>query len=146
MYKRFKEENPLIKIDYKTFRSVIIDSNELIREMVADSDDAFKLPEGLGYLTITKYKSTKRAVDWVNSKRLRKTIFIANAHSLGYVHHIKWFKNYIVDFRNAAVYKFEPYRLLARHVAKNIKQGKTYHQWISSDFWTKNKQKKLIYR
>jgi hypothetical protein len=143
LHKRFQEENPSIEIDYNTFRTIIIESNKLIHDFVANSEDGFKLPAGLGYLVVTKYKSKKKAIDWKNSNRLGKHVYFTNAHSLGYISHIKWYKSYIVDFYMARIYKFEPYRLLTRMVAKNTKEGKKYHQWVNSDFWTNNKTKKL---
>jgi hypothetical protein len=143
LYKQFIQENPSLEVDYNTFRTIIMDSNEVIHDFVANSEDGFKLPAGLGYVVVTRYKSKKKAVDWLNTKRLGKKVYHTNAHSLGYTSHIKWYKRYIVDFNNAQIYRLEPYRTLTRLIAKNTKEGKKYHQWQASDFWTANKTKKL---
>lgn len=134
-----------LDIDDKLIREIILDSNKEISNLVINSEDGFKLPENMGYIVVTKYKSKKRAIDWVNSKRLKKKIFLPNLHSFGYTHHIHWFKKGLTQFAFKDVYKLVPSRLLSRGVAKSVKDGKLYDTWTSSDFWNKSKTLRKIY-
>lgn len=133
-YKQFIEENK-IDIDYNTFRDTIIESNKLIADIIVNDDTGFKLPEQLGYLVVTKYTSKKRPIDWVNSKKLKKTIYLTNLHSFGYVHHIKWFKKNIANLKLKESFRIEPCREFKRNVAASVKSGKQYHIWQKSDFY-----------
>lgn len=132
-----KETN--IKISYDIFRNIILESNKEIANMVANDDESFKLPENMGYVAVTKYKSKKKPIDWKNSLLLGKRITLPNLHSFGYIYHIHWFKAGLATFAFKQIFKLEPCRLLKREVAKNAKEGKEYNKWDTSDFWSKTK-------
>jgi hypothetical protein len=140
-----REETGL-DIDDKTIRSIILDSNDEIADLVVNGEEGFKLPENLGYIVVTKYKSKRQPVDWVNSKKLRRKVLLTNLHSFGYVHHIKWFKIGATNFAFREVFRLEPARLIKRAVAKNVKSGKVYHEWSNSDFWGHSKTLKKLYK
>ena len=133
-YNKFIEDTNS-KVDYETFKAIIIDSNKKIADFVVSDDTGFKLPEQLGYLVITKYKSKRKPIDWVNSKKLRKTIYLTNLHSFGFVHHIKWFKKRIANLKLKESFRIEPCREFQRAVAASVKSGKQYHIWQASDFY-----------
>ena len=143
-YKEFIRETNL-DIDYNTFREIILASNKEIANLSINEEEGFKLPENLGYTVVTKYKSKKHPIDWVNSKRLKKKVILPNLHSFGYIHHIKWFKKGLTNFAFADVYRLEPVRLIKREVAKNVKSGKIYHTWSASDFWSRTKTLRKLY-
>lgn len=145
-YKKVKDKYNL-DIDYKTFKNIILTSNNAIKEIIANDEGGFKLPENLGYIVVTKYKSKKRPIDWVATKKLKKVVYLPNLHSFGYIHHIKWFRiGLTVNFGTADVYKFESCRDLSRSVAKNVKEYKVYHTWSNSDFWSSSKTLKRIFK
>ena len=134
-----------INIDYKTFRSIILSSNEEIANIIINDDLGFKLPNDLGYFVVTKYKSKKKPLDWKNTLLLNKKVPILNIHSFGYIYHIKWFKKGTlkkIRFKNC--YKVEFCRKVKRSVSKNIKNGFIYHEWANSDFWSTKLTKKLF--
>ena len=137
LWKAFVEETG-IQIDYATFRSIIWTTLDIMRESISGEEAGIELYENLGHIVVTKYKSKKQATDWVNSKKLGRKIPLLNLHSFGYVHHIKWFKMG-TRFRHRYIYKFEPYRILKREVARQIKSGKKYFKWENSDFWSTTK-------
>jgi hypothetical protein len=141
-YKDFVFETG-IEISYETFKSIILTTNELLREYAADEEAGIELYEGLGHLVVTKYKSKKQSIDWVNTKKLGKKVPLLNLHSFGYIHHIKWFK-IGVKFKNSYIYKFQPYRLLTRKVASNVLKGKKYFKWENSDFWSSTKTERTF--
>ena len=134
-----------IELTDKEIRHVIITSNEEIAKTVAEHDEGFKLPESLGYIAVTKYKSKKRAIDWVNSKKLKRKIYLTNLHSFGYIHHIKWYKKGSSNVALIDAYILEPCRLLKRDVASKVKAHKIYHTWSNSDFWNQNKIIRKLY-
>lgn len=133
-----------LDISDKEIRKIIITSNDEIRNSIADSDDAFKLPERLGYIAVTRYKSKKRPIDWTNTFKLKKKIPYINLHSFGYIYHIKWFKKSQSNFGLKAVYKLEPSRRLTRQVSRNALNGKIYHEWENSDFWSTDDMYKKV--
>lgn len=145
LYKTFKKDTG-IEIDYKTFQNIIIESNSTIFDIVANEATGFKLPEGMGYLVVTKYKSKKKSVDWQNSKRLKRAVYLTNLHSFGFISHIKWCKFSIARFKFNEIYKFESARNLARKVSANTIAGMTYFNWQNSDFWNTSKLDRLYNR
>lgn len=133
-YEQFiKETNA--KIDYATFREIILESNKLIADIIVNDDTGFKLPEQLGYLVVTKYQSNKKPIDWINTRKFKRPIYLTNLHSFGFVHHIKWFKKYAANLKLKESYRIEPCREFKRNVAASVKSGKQYHVWQKSDFY-----------
>lgn len=142
-YKNFIDETN-IDISYLDFRNVILASNKAIADIIANGDDSFKLPEQMGYIAVTKYKSKKKSIDWKSTRLLGKKIILPNLHSFGYIHHIRWYKTTLVNFAFNKIFKLEPCRALKRQVAKNVKEGKEYSTWEISDFWSKSKTLKYL--
>src|SRR5689334_9320632 len=99
-FNQFLEEYPEYKelIDYQQFKNIIFDSNKSIADIIGNDSQGFKLPENMGFIAVTKYKSKKKAIDWKNSKEFNKKIFHVNLHSFGFTHHIRWFKAGIAKF------------------------------------------------
>lgn len=141
LWKDFVQETG-IDISYENFRDIIWTTNELMRQAITE-EAGIELFEQLGHIVVTKYKSSKVPIDWVNSKKLGKKIPLLNLHSFGYIHHIKWFKMG-TRFQNRYIYKFKPYRLLSRAVAANVKTGKKYFSWENSDFWSSTKMERTF--
>lgn len=140
----FDEVRQTLKSDIsdKDIRAIILASNEEMFDIVANSDDALKLPENLGYIATTRYKSNKQPIDFYNTVRLKKKIPLLNLHSFGYISHVKWFKKSEENFGLKKIYKLVTSRKLSRQVSKSTKEGKLYHQWFNSDFWNINKVNK----
>lgn len=144
MFKQFKEENPDISISFKEFSDIIKTSNKKIYDAIIEDEEGFKLPENLGYLCVTKYKTRKKAINWADTKKYGKKIYHLNLHSFGYSYHIKWFKTGICRFLFNEVFKFAPHRHMRRDVAAKVKEGKIYHNWQVKDFWDFNRLEKLL--
>jgi hypothetical protein len=141
LWERFKEATG-IEIEYLVFRDIIWTYNEEVALGVTD-EAGVEMPEGMGHMVVTKYKSKKTPVDWVNTVRLGKKIPLLNMHSFGYIFHIKWYKMGM-RVANKFIYKFKPYRSLQRQVAANVKAGKKYHPWNDSDFWSTTKMERTL--
>ncbi len=140
LYKQFIDET-FINIDYETFCNIIKTTNTIMRNSVIEEEAGIKLPENLGNVIVTKYKSKKVPTDWINSIKFQKKIPLLNLHSFGFVHHIKWFRIGMIC-ANKHIYKFVPYRILKRGVAKSIKDGKKYFTWENTDLWSSTKMER----
>lgn len=140
LYNKFIEETA-INIDFKTFLTIVRKTNEIIKESIIEEEAGVKLPENLGHIIVTKYKSKRIAWDWYNTLKYNTKVPHLNLHSFGFIHHIKWF---IIGVKcaNVKIYKLEPYRILKRGVAKSIKEGKKYFQWENSDLWSSTKMER----
>lgn len=145
LYKKFLDEFKM-EIDYETFVDIILESNSIIFDIIANEPTGFKIPENMGYWVVTKYKTKKKPIDWKNSRRLKKQVYLTNLHSFGYVYHIKWCKFAIARFKFNEIYKFSSCRFLARKVAQNGKNGFTYFNWKNSDFWNTFKLDRTYYK
>jgi hypothetical protein len=140
LYKKFIKET-CINIDYDTFVKVIRRTNEVIKDSIVEEEAGIKLPENLGHIVVTRYKSKRIPIDWKKTRELKIKVAHVNLHSFGYIHHIKWFRMGIVCANNF-IYKFEPYRFLKRAVAAKVKEGKQYFKWENSDFWSSTKMER----
>lgn len=129
------------ELSFQRFKDIVWTVNGLIGEAVVSEEAGVELPAQLGHLVVTKYKSNKKPVDWVNSKRLGKIVPLLNLHSFGYVYHIKWFRMGC-RFQNRNLYIFHPFRDMARSVAREVKGGKKYFKWENSDFWSTTKMER----
>nr|DAY15100.1 MAG TPA: hypothetical protein [Caudoviricetes sp.] len=70
---------------------------EIILDKVLNSSDGFKMPYGLGFIQIGKYKpktytGKSLSVDFKASKEFGKRIYHLNEHSDGYKFRLHWSK------------------------------------------------------
>ena len=145
LWKTYKEKYKS-DISFKDFSEIIKKSNKQIAAFITEDEHGFKLPENLGYLCIIKYKTKKKAINWVDTKKYGKKIYYLNLHSFGYRYHIKWFKTGISRFAFNEIYKFAPLRDIRTDVSKKIKSGKDYIEWTLKDFWDNNKLEKMLHK
>ncbi len=97
MYRSYCIENKGIDVPYLRFKSVLERFNALIRESILDRSEGFKMPYGLGYVRIVKYKPKSYtpkslSVDYKSSKEIGKRIYHLNEHSEGYKYRLFWSK------------------------------------------------------
>lgn len=66
LFKKFKKTYPNIKIDWETFKEIIIRGNEIFREGFLENREGVVLPEGLGKLFIGAYEKSPNSpyYDW----------------------------------------------------------------------------------
>lgn len=138
-YKLFCILHPEVQITKQQHYDIIFNSNKLIAEAILENPFGFKLPNGLGYIAIDKYKpkpnksgKTKKAIDWVNTNKFKKLIYLTNLHSFGWIYRIRLYKS--PHAPNLDCYTFKAQRLLKRALAVKIKEGKQYHHIDRSYF------------
>lgn len=86
-----------IDIDYPTYQKILECMCDVILFHILDKSDGFKMPYGLGYIQIGKYRPKKLndrslSVDYKASKEYDKKIFHLNEHSDGYKFRLYWSK------------------------------------------------------
>ena len=95
IYKQYIKDNDFI--DYTEFKTIIDNFNNEVLKCIFEDSDCFKLPLGLGYIQIVKYRpksytEKSLSVDYKSSKQLGKRIYHLNEHSDGYKYRLYWSK------------------------------------------------------
>lgn len=96
MYLAYKKETG-VDIPYQRFKRILTTFNEFVGESILDASECFKMPLGLGYVCIVKYKPKRYdknslSKDYKTSNELGKTIYHLNEHSNGYKYRLYWSK------------------------------------------------------
>ena len=86
-----------IEVDYSLYKLVLDEMCNVILEYILMRSEGFKMPYGLGFIQIGKYKPksmTKQSlsVDYQASKKYEKKIYHLNEHSDGYKYRLYWSK------------------------------------------------------
>jgi hypothetical protein len=84
-------------VPYSRFKRILDEFNKTIKDEVLESSGSFKMPLGLGYVCIVKYKpksytAKSLSKDYKSSKEEGKTIYHLNEHSNGYKYRLYWSK------------------------------------------------------
>lgn len=86
-----------IELSYVAYKRILDSMCNIILKHVLDGSDGFKMPFGLGYIQVGKYKpksytDKSLSVDYKISKELGKRIYHLNEHSDGYKFRLHWSK------------------------------------------------------
>ena len=86
-----------IDVPYDVYKRILDEMGNVILENILNRSDGFKMPFGLGYIQIGKYKPktyTRKSlsVDFKASREIGKTIYHLNEHSNGYKFRLFWSK------------------------------------------------------
>ena len=86
-----------IEVDYGLYKRVLDEMCNVILEHVLMRSEGFKMPLGLGFVQVGKYKPKKLtdqslSVDYKASKDYDKRIYHLNEHSDGYKYRLYWSK------------------------------------------------------
>lgn len=124
-YQNFCKENPEIKITFKQFVDILYTYNDFLMMYLLDSGEIIKLPYGLGNIVINKYKPIKYkkllngetklnlSVDWKETKKQGKKIYLMNYHTKGYKCYWMW-SHRNARFKFPFMWKFEVNRKYSR--------------------------------
>ena len=96
MYKQYVQENGS-DVSYERFKRILDGFNKVVKDSLLEGSEGFKMPFGLGYVQVVKYKPksyTKKSlsVDYKATRELGKTIYHLNEHSDGYKFRLFWSK------------------------------------------------------
>ena len=86
-----------VEVDYGLYRRILDEMCVVILEHVLNASEGFKMPYGLGFIQIGKYKpknldSESLSVDYKTSNELGKRIYHLNEHSDGHKYRLYWSK------------------------------------------------------
>lgn len=86
-----------IEVDYGLYKRVLDEMCKVILERVLERSDGFKMPYGLGFIQVGKYRpktmtTHSLSVDYSMSKLYNKRIYHLNEHSDGYKFRLYWSK------------------------------------------------------
>ena len=86
-----------IEVDYELYKRILDEMCRIILDAVLNSSDGFKMPYGLGFMQVCKYKpktlsGESLSVDYKASREYDKRIYHLNEHSNGYKYRLYWSK------------------------------------------------------
>jgi len=86
-----------VEVDYGLYRRILDEMCVVILEHVLNASEGFKMPYGLGFIQIGKYRpknldSESLSVDYKTSNELGKRIYHLNEHSDGHKYRLYWSK------------------------------------------------------
>jgi hypothetical protein len=86
-----------IEVDYGLYKRILDEMCRIILDAVLNSSDGFKMPYGLGFMQVGKYRpktlsGESLSVDYKASREYDKRIYHLNEHSNGYKYRLYWSK------------------------------------------------------
>ena len=86
-----------VEVDYGLYKRVLDEMCIVILEHVLNASEGFKMPYGLGFIQVGKYRpksmtAKSLSVDYKSSKEYNKKIYHLNEHSDGYKYRLYWSK------------------------------------------------------
>lgn len=113
-----------IDVPYDVYKRILDTMCTIITEKVLEGSDGFKMPYGLGFIQVGKYKPKKYdekslSVDYKASKEYNKKIYHLNEHSDGYKFRLHWSK-VPQTFPDRYKYQLNLVRANKRHLAQLI--------------------------
>ena len=129
MYYTYVKNNG-VEVSYARFKSILDAFNKTILDLLLERSEGFKMPYGLGYLRIVKYRPKKftpehLSKDYKSSKEEGKIIYHLNEHSDGYKYRLYWSK-VPQTFPDRYRYQIKLVRANKRHLAQLIFNHKDY--------------------
>lgn len=129
MYVQYHKDNKN-DVSYNTFKTILNEFNSELKNCLLESSEGFKMPFGLGYVQIVKYKPksyTKKSlsIDYKSSAQYGKIIYHLNEHSNGYKYRLYWSK-IPQTFPDRYKYQLQLVRQNKRHLAQLIFNHKDY--------------------
>lgn len=123
-YKDYIEKDTVYDVDLKTFKSIVIDYFQYIRDQVMQECKEVKLPCRLGTLSIVKHQPkefTGKSLrwDWKATKETGKPVYLLNDHSNFFKYRFYWSKQGCL-LTNKGKYQFIASRANKRNLAQII--------------------------
>lgn len=86
-----------LELDYFTYTRILDEMCNVILQHIFNRSEGFKMPYGLGFIQIGKYKpktftAKSLSIDYKASKEYNKHIYHLNEHSDGYKYRLYWSK------------------------------------------------------
>lgn len=86
LHAKFKKKYPKYnELPTNTFKAIIGNFSEYLIKQTIEHRDGVELPEGLGYIMITSFKTTKQLIDKAESQRLGIKVYHKNHATDGFM-------------------------------------------------------------
>lgn len=113
-----------INVPYVEYKRVLSVMCRIILQHIFEGSDGFKMPYGLGFIQIGKYKPKtfnlkSLSVDYKSSKEFNKCVYHLNEHSDGYKYRLYWSK-IPYTFKERYLYSLNLVRANKRRLAQLI--------------------------
>lgn len=144
LWMKFKETHNS-DISYQEFRNIICTTLEDLSEIITENPEGLKLPEGLGYIVVSRYKPAegRRSIDFKKTKEFGTVVYHTNYHSFGYKPKLLWLTVGLSRCKYVSTYKIVPDRKLWKKVSANMLDGKIYNEHRYDHFRAKHIKLKL---
>ena len=122
------EKDTIYDIPYTVYKDILIDFFKYLRSSLLEDSKCVKLPNRLGTIQIIKkrpkhYDERSLRIDYQQTKKLNKKIFLTNEHSNYYKYRCHWNKKDIL-VKNKSKYQLvlsrANKRMLAQYIKNNI--------------------------
>lgn len=119
------EKNTIYDIPYNTYRKVVTEYFQHLRQELLYSSKEVRLPYRLGSIQVVKhrpkhYDGRSLRIDYQETKKQNKLIYLVNEHSDFYKYRLYW-KKYDVIIPNKTKYQLTLTRANKRELAQIIK-------------------------
>lgn len=133
MYKDYNRQYK-DEITYRDYKRILEAFNKIVLDSLLESSEGFKMPSGLGYVQIVKYKpksynKKSLSIDFKATREYGKNIYHLNEHSNGYKFRLYWSKT-PRTFTDRYMYQLSLVRANKRHLAQLIFNN---HDYINID-------------
>lgn len=129
MYKDYKKIYGDDAVDYKTYRRILKETNQLVVDSLFDNHE-YKMPFGMGTLSIRKRKINignfkKLRVDYGQLQRTGEVVRHLNLHTDMFYYMFYWTKGKVC---NIGAYKLKMVRDVTRRMPSELEKGKDYFE------------------
>lgn len=155
-YEKFLKLHPKIKLTFKDYKKILYTLNSMLYMHCLETGDRVKVPYGMGDLGISKYKRKKfktidgieyvnLPVDWQESKKQGKKIYLLNHHTDGYSYYWRWnprtFEySRVSKIKDFFIWTLEMARVPSRLVNTYIRKPNSKYKDIYKIYEAKNKR------
>jgi len=132
-YEKFCTQNPDVTLSFEDYKKILYTYNSNLITHLLETGDVMKFPYGLGELVVNKYKPKKykkykdgnekinMAVDWVETKKAGKYIYLLNAHTDGFRFYWLW-SHLKARIKAAQIWRFNLARIHSRMLKTYLKK------------------------
>jgi hypothetical protein len=119
-----KTEDSPYYVSFKTYRALLFEYNKHIYTDILTKGYTYRMPSLFGFLYLRKQHCNPKfkPIDWVNTKKLGKYIYLENQHSNEYIYKMMY-KLHKSSSHILKAFAFRLARANSRSMAKEIKLG-----------------------
>lgn len=113
--------------------NIIRDSNMVIKDILLDNIEGFKLPERLGFMVISSQENNKKRIDYKRSKEFNAIVYHKNSHGPNAL--VFWENYNITGSEKIPNYKFILDHDFRKKKSRKLLEGKVYSTYEKNYFY-----------